>query len=48
MFFVMLIRINSISENVPLDGRPPLQTLTLVGQGGIHPLTTLLGSYDQN
>ena len=45
---IILIRTNRISWNVPLDGRPSLQTLALVSRGGIHPRPTLLGPYDQN
>ena len=45
---VMLIRINGISWNIPLDGRPPLRTSALVSRGDIHPQPTLLGPFDQN
>ena len=44
----MLILINRISKNVALDGKPHFRTLALLSQGGIHPLTSLLDSYDQN
>ena len=46
--FVILIRINRISWNVPLDGRSTLLTSALVSRGGIHPRLTFLGPYDQN
>ena len=44
---MMRILINRISRNVALDGRPHLQTLTLLSQRDIHPRTTFLDSYDQ-
>ena len=46
--FVILIRVNRISWNVPLDGRPTLLSSALVSRGGIHPRLTFLGPYDQN
>ena len=46
--FVMLIHINKISWNVPLDGKPSLRTSVLISQGDIHPRPTLLSLYDQN
>ena len=44
---MMRILINRISRDVALDGRPHLQTLTLLSQRDIHPRTTFLDSYDQ-
>ena len=46
--FVILIRINRISWNIPLDGRPTFQTSALVSRGGIHPRPTSLSHHDQN
>ena len=45
--FMMYILINKISRNIVLDGKPHLQTSTLLNRGCIPPWTTFLDSYDQ-